>query len=186
MDRRPAHLNRTGLILFGLLLALPGAAALARGLGAFGDRRASSAVLSDRVRDYAGDHSWFWPAVTAAAVVLALLGLAWLLAQARSSRLHALRLEPEPREGGTRLPAKAVTDALEAEIGDYPGVRNVRARLLGTSGRPRLRLNVAYGRHADLSDLRHRITDEALRRLCTALEREEVPAVVRLRLVSDE
>ncbi|WP_067452833.1 alkaline shock response membrane anchor protein AmaP [Actinomadura macra] len=185
MDRRPAHLNRTGLILLGLLLAIPGAAALARGLGAFGDGRASSPVLSTRVHDYVNDQSWFWPAVAVASVVLALLGLAWLLAQGRSSRLPALTLEPKGGDGTTHLPAKAVTDALEAEIEEYPGVRSARARLLGTSRNPKLRLNVAYSRRADLSELRQRIADEALRRLCLALEREEVPAVVRLRLVSD-
>ncbi|WP_242903929.1 alkaline shock response membrane anchor protein AmaP [Actinomadura terrae] len=183
MDRRPAHLNRTGLVILGLILALLGAAALARGLGLFGDGRASAPLLSGQVHRYVDDHSWFWPAVTAAAIVLALLGLAWLLAQGRSAKLAALTLEPDGAGGRTRLPAKAVTEALEAEIEEYPGVRSARARLLGTSRNPEVRLKVAYSGRADLPDLRRRIADEALRRLCAALERDRVRAIVRLRLV---
>ncbi|TDD61646.1 alkaline shock response membrane anchor protein AmaP [Actinomadura rubrisoli] len=186
MDRRPAHLNRTGLILLGLVLAVPGAAALARGLGLFGDGRASGAVLSGQVHRYVDDHGWFWPAVAAIAVVLALLGLAWLLAQGRSSKLQRLTLEPDPASGMTQLSGKAVTNALESEIEEYPGVQSARARLLGSSKRPKLRLSVTYSRRADLADLRHRIGDEALQRLCTALERESVPTVVRLRLVQTD
>ncbi|WP_131741448.1 alkaline shock response membrane anchor protein AmaP [Actinomadura roseirufa] len=184
MDRRPARLNRTGLVLFGLLLALPGAAALARGLGAFGDGRASDTILDAQVRRWVDDHGWFWPAVTAAAIVLALLGLLWLVAQVRSRRLRDLTLEPEDAaEGSTHLSAKAVTDALEEEIGEYPGVQSVHGRLLGSSQRPRLRLNVAYDHRADLPDLRRRIEDDAVRHLCVALERDHISTVVRLRLV---
>lgn len=185
MDRRPAHLNRTGLVLLGAVLAAAGGAGLARGLGAFGEDRASGAVLTE-ARRFAGDHGWFWPALAALAVVLALLGLAWLFAQGRSGKLAGLSLEPDAATGRTRLSAKAVTGALEAEIEEYPGVRKVRARLIGSSGKPELRLNVAYGRLADPADLRWRIQDEAVPRLCAALERDSVPAVVRLRLVPKE
>ncbi|TDB88596.1 alkaline shock response membrane anchor protein AmaP [Actinomadura sp. 7K534] len=186
MDRRPAHLNRTGLILVGVVLAAAGGAGLARGLGVFGDGRASAPVLTAGVRRFAEDNAWFWPAVAAAAVVLALLGIAWLLAQGRTGRLPGLALEPDAGAGTTRLSAKAVSAALEAEIGEYPGVRKVRARLIGSSGRPELRLNIAYGEHADPAELRRRVQDEAVPRLRAALERDSVPTVVRLRLVSGE
>lgn len=186
MDRRPARINRTGLTLLGAVLAAGGGAGLARGLGAFGDGRASSPVLTGEARRFAEDNGWFWPAVAAAAVVLALLGLAWLLAQARTGKLPGLALEPDAEAGTTRLSAKAIAGALEDEIGEYPGVRNVRARLIGSSKRPELRLNVAYGQLADPAELRRRVQDEAVPRLRTALERDSVPTVVRLRLVPGE
>ncbi|MGP4022218.1 alkaline shock response membrane anchor protein AmaP [Actinomadura sp. 3N407] len=186
MDRRPAHINRTGLTLLGAVLAAGGGAGLARGLGVFGDGRASAPVLTDQARSFADDNGWFWPAVAAAAVVLALLGLAWLLAQARTGRLPGLALEPDAEAGTTRLSAKAVTGALEAEVGEYPGVRKVRARLIGSSKRPELWLNVAYGQLADPAELRRRVQDEAVPRLRAALERDSVPTVVRLRLVPGE
>ncbi|WP_165967003.1 alkaline shock response membrane anchor protein AmaP [Actinomadura sp. 7K507] len=183
MDRRPAHLNRTGLALAGAVLAAAGGAGLARGLGAFGDGRASAPVLTGGARGFAEDNGWFWPAVAAAVVVLALLGLAWLLAQARTGRLPGLALEPDAEVGTTRLSAKAVADAVEADIGEYPGVRKVRARLIGSSRRPELRLSIAYGQHADPAELRRRVQDEAVPRLRAALERDSLPTVVRLRLV---
>ncbi|MDL4821959.1 alkaline shock response membrane anchor protein AmaP [Actinomadura opuntiae] len=186
MNRRPAHLNRTGLVVVGALMVAAGGVGFARGLGVFGDGRATGPVFSATVRRYAADHGWFWPAVAAALIVLALLGLAWLLAQGRSGRLPGLAMEPDPSGGRTRLSGRAVTDALESEVREYPGVRTVRARLLGSSRRPELRLNVAYGRRADPADLRRRIEEEGMPRLAAALGREAVPAVVRLRLVSGD
>ena len=186
MDRRPAHLNRTGLVLLGAVLAVAGGAGLARGLCVFGSGRASGPILTGQVRRFADGHGWFWPAVAGVAVVLALLGLAWLLAQGRSGRLGSLAMEPDAAAGRTRLAAKAVTRALEREIGDYPGVRKARARLVGSSARPELRLNVRYGLRADPADLHRRIMDEGVPRLCAALERDSVPAVVRLRLARGE
>ncbi|MFF0521994.1 alkaline shock response membrane anchor protein AmaP [Actinomadura nitritigenes] len=186
MNRGPAHLNRTGLVLVGTLMVAVGGAGLARGAGVFGHGRATGPVFSGTVRRYAADHDWFWPAVAAVVIVLALLGLAWLFAQGRPGRLPGLAMEPNAAGGRTRLSGKAVTDALESEVGEYPGVRTVRARLIGSSRRPELRLNVAYGRRADPAELRSRIEEEGMPRLAAALGRESVPAVVRLRLVKGE
>ncbi|QKG25488.1 alkaline shock response membrane anchor protein AmaP [Actinomadura verrucosospora] len=184
--RRPAQLNRTGLVLVGALMVAVGGAGLARGAGVFGESRATGRVFSGAVRRYAAGHGWFWPAVAAAVIVLALLGLAWLLAQGRTGRLPGLAMEPDSAGGRTRLSGRAVTDALEAEVGEYPGVRTARARLVGSSRRPELRLNVAYLRRADPAELRRRIEEEAMPRLSAALGRESVPAVVRLRLVQGD
>ncbi|GGT95749.1 alkaline shock response membrane anchor protein AmaP [Actinomadura citrea] len=181
MDRRLAHINRTGLILLGVVLAVAGGAGFARGVGAFGDARASAPVLTGQARRFADDHGWFWPAVAAVAVVLALLGLAWMLAQLRTRRARGLALEPDAEAGTTRVEAKAITGALETEIGDYPGVRKVRALLIGSSKGAGLRLSIAYEQDSDPAELRRRIQDEAMPRLCAALERESIPTVVRLR-----
>ncbi|MGI5322938.1 alkaline shock response membrane anchor protein AmaP [Actinomadura nitritigenes] len=186
MNRGPAHLNRTGLVLVGAVMIAVGGAGLARGAGAFGHGRSTGPVLSGAVRRYAADHDWFWPAVAAAVIVLALLGLAWLFAQGRPGRLPGLAMEPDAAGGRTRLSGKAVTDALESEVGEYVGVRTVRARLIGSSRRPELRLNVAYGQRADPAELRSRIEEEGMPRLAAALGRESVPAVVRLRLVKGD
>ncbi|MFC4054931.1 alkaline shock response membrane anchor protein AmaP [Actinomadura syzygii] len=137
--------------------------------------------MLEEARRFANDHGWFWPAVAAAAVVVALLGMAWLFMQIRSGRLRSLALEPDVEVGMARVEAKAIAGALEAEIGEYPGVRKVRARLIGSSKRPELRLDIAYEQDADPVDLRRRIRDEAIHRLCTALERGTLPTVLRLR-----
>ncbi|MFD0900986.1 alkaline shock response membrane anchor protein AmaP [Actinomadura sediminis] len=184
MDRHPARANRTGLILLGVVLLAAGGAGLARGAGLFGDE--TTRVLSPDVRRFAEDNAWFWPAIAAAAVVLALLGVLWLIGQVRTRRVPELAMEPDPDGGRTSLSAKAVTGALEREIERYPGVRRVRARLLGSSRDPELRLNVTYGHRADAADLRRRIQEEGVPRLCAALERDTVPTVVRLRLVAKD
>jgi len=186
MDRRPAHVNRTGLLLLGAVLAAAGGVGFARGVGAFGNARTSSPVLTGEARRFADEHGWFWPAVAAAAVVLALLGLAWLLMQLRSGRSRGITLEPTAENGATRVEAGAIAGALEAEIGEYPGVRKVRARLIGSSKGSELRLKVAYGPAADPAELRRRIQDEAIPRLCGAIERESIPTVVRLHPLSRE
>ncbi|WP_019629444.1 alkaline shock response membrane anchor protein AmaP [Actinomadura atramentaria] len=186
MDRQGARLNRLALSLLGLALLALGGLGIALGLGAFGSKRAHEAVLGGGTRSFASSHGWFWWVVSAVAVVLALLGLAWLFVQGRRDRVGDLALEPDAEHGTTRLSAKAVTDALRDEIGDYPGVRGVGARLGGSSRRPRLFLNVAYSRDADLEGLRRRVTGQALARLRSALERDSLPAVVRLRLVGGD
>ncbi|XVQ10146.1 alkaline shock response membrane anchor protein AmaP [Spirillospora sp. CA-255316] len=186
MDRHASRLNHVCLALLGLVLLAAGVLGLARGLGAFGRDAAADPLITDAMRRYAAGQGWFWPVVAGAGAMLAVLGLAWLLAQARSERLPGLALEPDPSKGATRVSERAVTAALEEEIGEYPGVRGVRAHLLGSSARPRLTLNVAYGGQADLDALRRRIREEAVPRLRVALERDSLPAVVKLRLLSEE
>ncbi|MFC0037928.1 alkaline shock response membrane anchor protein AmaP [Actinomadura rayongensis] len=186
MDRQGARLNRFALALLGIVLLVLGGLGLALGSGVFGSGRSRAPVLSQGTRTFASGHGWFWWAVSAAAVVVGLLGLWWLLVQGRRDRVPELSMEPEPEQGTTRITAQAVTDALSDEIAAYPGVRGVGARIGGSSRRPRLFLTVAYARDADLAALRRRVTDEAIARLRTALEREKLPAVVRLRLVGGE
>lgn len=183
MDRRASRLNRTGLTLLGLVLLVVGGTGLALGLGAFGGGRSSQPVLSDRTRHFASDHGWYWPVVAAVAFVLALLGLLWLLRQGRSHRIRGLSMEPDDGAGTTSLSSKAVSDALEDEIEEYPGVGRARARVMGSDKRPKLLLNVAYGERADLAELRSRIAGDAVPRMCGALERDSLPAIVKLRLV---
>jgi hypothetical protein len=184
MDRHASRINHVGLTLLGLLLLAAGAYGLARGWGAFGGGPSGEPLITGAMRRYADGQGWFWPAVAAAGVVLALLGLAWLMAQARSEQLPGLAMEDDDESGGTTsVSGKAVAQTLEDEIASYPGVQGVRARLLGRSNRPRLRLNVLYAREADLVALRRRIDEDAVARLRTALERDSLPTVVQLRLV---
>ncbi|MEU5879915.1 alkaline shock response membrane anchor protein AmaP [Spirillospora sp. NPDC047279] len=186
MDRRAAFINRTGLTLVGLLLLAGGAAILARAFGAWGSGAASEPLLTSDLRGFPQTHAWFWPVVAAGACVLALVGIAWLLAQARSDKLPGLTLEPDDSAGQTRVSAQAVTSALEDEIEALRGVRGARARLLGDGGHPRLMLNVAYGARADLDALRAGIEEKAVTRLRGSLDLRALPTVVRLRLVSGD
>lgn len=184
MDRRASRLNHVILTLLGLALAVAGGLALARGLGAWGRSRAAEPVLTDATRGYASDHSWFWPAVAGGAVVLGLLGLYWLLAQLRSHRMRGgLAVDGGGSGGETRLSGRAVTEALENDIGAFPGVQGVKAQLTGDDTHPGVRLDISYDRRADTTALRSNLHDRAIPRMRTALGVDSIPAVVRLHLV---
>lgn len=186
MDRHAARLNRVLLVLTGLLLVAVGGAGVALGLGGFGKARAHEPVLSRMTRHFASSHAWYWYAVGAGAAVAALIGIVWLLAQGRSDRISGVVLEESDGTGRTVVPAGTLVTALQDDIKEVPGVLAVRARLSGKPSAPRLRVNVAYDRRADLRELRGAIQDDALACLRGALELDRMPAVVRLRLVTGD
>jgi hypothetical protein len=190
MSRRTARGNRYGIVLAGLVLLVGGGLGLARGFGAleridfFGPARADAPLLSNVERDYAGTHVWVWYVLAAIAVVAAALALRWILVQMRSDRVRVIRLERDRRLGNTDLSARALLTALGDEVESYWGVHRADARLTGTSERPRLTLSVGVERDADLAALRTRITTEALPHAREALDREELPTLLTLRLDS--
>ena len=182
MPRRTARGNRLGLALTGLALLAGGLAALARGLGRWphllGD--AHVPVIDRSTRAFAGDHLWFWIALAAVAVVLALLALRWLAVQTRSEAVRDIRLEPDPRQGTTTLPARAVTGALHDDLGESPYLRRTTASLTGSPARPRLHLVVTLEPEADPAAVRDRV-HATLGRLRGAMETADLPTVVLLR-----
>ncbi|MFC4913093.1 alkaline shock response membrane anchor protein AmaP [Actinomadura gamaensis] len=186
MDRHAARFNRVLLVLTGLLLAAAGGAGLALGLRAFGSSRAHEPVLSEATRRFASGHPWYWYAIGAGAVIATLIGVSWLLAQGRSDRINGVVLDDGDGQGKTIVPAGTLASALQDDIEECPGVESARARLSGKPSAPKLRVNVAYDRRADLRQLRRDIQDRALARLRGALEVDRMPTVVRLRLVTGD
>ncbi|KWX05460.1 hypothetical protein TH66_01815 [Carbonactinospora thermoautotrophica] len=181
--RRTARLNRTVLVLIGLVLLAAGAVALARGLAVFPSvlGRPDAPLLTPALARYPADHAWFWPAVAAGSIILTLLSLRWLLTQTRTGAIKRLSLEPDHARGVTVLPADAAADAVTDDIATYPGVDRVKAVLVGPPSAPWLRLSVDVEDRADLDTLRSRIEGDALAHLRTALELDTIPTVLRLR-----
>jgi hypothetical protein len=185
VSRRTARGNRIGMLVVGLVLAVAGAAALARGLAIrpalLG--QAHAAVTDQQIRRYAADHWWFWPAAAALAVVIAALALRWIAVQTRTDAIRHIGLEPDPRHGVTRLPAGAATGALEDDLSASPYVQRVNATVTGAPTAPRLALTVTLHADADPADASQRI-HQALARLRQALETEHLTAKVRIRTTS--
>jgi hypothetical protein len=175
MGPRAGVRNRLRLALVGLLVFAGGALALARGFRVFGDRLADGPLLTRTESSYAAHSAWFWPVVAALAIVVALLALRWLTLQLRRDRVRTLSLEPDRRQGGTRLPASAASAALEDEIGDFGGVRSARAQLTRDPASPELALTVALDDRADHEEIRRRVEDEALPNFRQALSLTELP-----------
>ena len=176
---RPARLNRTLLAIVGVVLLAAAAFAL---LTAFGvlpllrrDQSLTPATLTPP--------TWATWVTVVAAVVVGLLCLRWLVAQAlRRPKTGQWRMEDDPAEGSTRMDAQSAVDPFLEEVGTYPGVHRVSARLSGTPARPVLHLTIGCVDTADISDLRRRIDGEAVPRLRQALDLPALPADLLLRL----
>ncbi|WP_163572354.1 hypothetical protein [Fodinicola feengrottensis] len=99
MNPRADRANRIVLALLGFVLLVAGAAGIAAGLFLFGN---DALLPAEATTFIAANHSWFWPAVVAAAVLLALLGLLWVTAQLASDRVSRLELASDPAAAAAR------------------------------------------------------------------------------------
>ncbi|MDF5753368.1 alkaline shock response membrane anchor protein AmaP [Spongiactinospora sp. TRM90649] len=181
MERKTARGNRLGLILCGLVLLLPGLYALARGLGLFGSRARGEYIISAGTAGFFTADPWAWWVLAAISIVAALLGLRWLLAQARKDTLSGLRLAKGPT-GTTDVEADGITRALESELADHPSVLRAKAILTGSKRTPGVRLALVADETSRLDELRGHLGAHAVPRMRDALEVEHLPAVVRLKL----
>lgn len=175
--------NRVWLAVAGSMLAAAGGTALAAGLSAFGPHIAGLPLWTDAMSAWIVTHGWYWPLVAITGCVVALLGLAWALGQLRGRRLSKMAVG-----GGiaTRMAVRVATRAISADVCSYLGVRRTRVRFTGTRRRPQVVLRVTCDERADIADLSRRIHDDALVRLRTTLERDDLGGVVDFRLLPAE
>ncbi len=120
----------------------------------------------------------------AAAVVVALLCLRWLLAQVPRHQNTTWRWTEDA--GATRMSTATATAPFIEEISAYPGVRKAEAALTGSLTTPSLALVVRAHSDADLRGIRRRIDDEGLPRLREALGTPDLQAVVEFRIASSK
>jgi len=178
----PHRLNRTLLLLVGSLAAAAGILGLLLGLGAFGDSARHRAVFDSLVGRFLGrDGVWAWPVLGLVGLVLAYLGLRWLLAQLRSDRAGDLDLEPDRGRGRTELSSTAATQALTREVAGYRGVTAAHARLLGDPRHPDLVLAVSLDDRASVPDVRAAVETRALARFRAALDIPDLQVRLDLR-----
>lgn len=180
---RPAALNRTLLALIGLVLLVAGVAGLAFGLGRLRPFLPGLDPATPLLPPDPPVAAWApWAAVVVAAVV-GLLCLRWLVAQAlRRPATGTWSLRPSASGGTTTLPADAAGDAVAADIEGYAGVRRATATLTGTRTAPLLQLEVTTEENTPVGALRDRISTHALPRLRAALDLDELPTSLLLRV----
>ncbi len=180
---RTRRTNRVTLFFIGLLVALIGAGGLLLGLGVLGTDRKGQNLLSPQTRDFAASNAgWFWPVLGVVGLLIALLGLRWLIIQLRSNRLRSLDLVRDRQTGNTTVDTGAVCDALAVEIQDYDGVDAAGAQLIGKPGEPTLLVRVRLDGRGDLSDVRRKIETDGIPHLRQALDLPALPARVELAL----
>ncbi len=180
----PSRLNRSLLAVVGLLLLAAGATVLTIGLGPLPAAPLGIGPDTALLPTQPTLEGWEPYAAAAAGTLLGLLALRWLLAQARrrppDSIWHLDRSPTAP--GSTALPTSAAAAAIAHDITTYRGVDTATATLAGSHSAPTVHLDVAIETRASVADLRHRITTEALPRLRTALQLDQLPAQLVLRL----
>ncbi|UOX87442.1 alkaline shock response membrane anchor protein AmaP [Amycolatopsis sp. FBCC-B4732] len=176
---RPAALNRTLLALIGLVLLAAGGFAVATYFG----RLHLLDPAAPLVPGAAPPPTWvFWVAI-GVAVLLGLLCLRWLAAQAfRRPKSVAWRSETET--GALVLDSGTAAGPVAADVEEYDGVRAASAWLSGPRDAPELALVVTTDRDADATAIRERITDHAVPRLKQALEVEDLPVRLEIRLTA--
>jgi hypothetical protein len=169
--------NRFALIIFGLLVLLAGAAAMASSLGWFGRSFAHQALFANRVGTYFGQHgSWLWPAIAGGCLIIALAALRWILVLLFSTdRAGDITVPGNEDHGTTILRQAALTGALTREIETYHGVDKAKARIIGDPSDPRLVLTVTAAPTADLASLHRRIEQQALHHARQALGDARLP-----------
>ncbi|MFI7538747.1 hypothetical protein [Streptosporangium sp. NPDC049376] len=184
MNRKTGRGNRVGLLIMGVLLLLLGGYTLARGARTLPRAVApgDEPLVNDPVRATFATYSpWLWWVIALAAVVLALLGLRWLLVQGRRDRLGDFRLQ-SGSGGTTDVRGSTVADAVAGEVGAHPAVLSASAAMVGTKAHPAVRLRVVADEDAPMSALREQLGRRAIPHMRQALELAHVPAVTRVNL----
>ncbi|GLW06117.1 hypothetical protein Misp01_12470 [Microtetraspora sp. NBRC 13810] len=181
MERTTARGNRWGLGLCGLVLLALGGLTLARGLGLFGFGQKWGFLVGHGTIRLFADNPWIWYVIAAVSVIVALLGLRWLLAQGRKDTRTGLRLEHGPA-GTTEIESSGVTHAIEADVEHYPSVQAAHAAVTGTGLAPGMRLRLVTDEDTPVMALRDHLGNEAIPRMRDTLEVERLPTVVQLRM----
>lgn len=181
-----ARLDRSVLVLLGLLLTAAGVLALLLGGGVFGSDLRSQAVLDNATGRFFGDNgAWLWPVIAVVGLLIGLLALRWLVAQLTPTAAGDLQLERPSPHGRTELAPSAVTSAVTRELKGYRGVTGASARLVGDESDPTLRLRVQLDARADVAALRARIEGEAVEHARQALDEPALPVTLDL-VVTDK
>jgi hypothetical protein len=179
--RRTGRANRIALTVVGVLLTAAGGTALARasGLGSGVLGGGHDPVLDAATRRFAAGHGWFWPALAAFAALIALLALAWLVAQIRPRTARRLSLE-YGGHGATWLRARAAARTIEDDLTGGSHIEHCRARFTGDPARPELAIVITLRADGDPAKARDRIR-QAVTRFRDALETDQLTATVRIR-----
>jgi hypothetical protein len=176
---RPARLNRTLLALTGLVLVAGGGFAVATHFGWL-------RVLdpgTELIPAPGSPPTWAFYAAAAVAVIVGLLALRWLAAQAvRRPKTSVWRFGDD--DGSTRLDAGTAIRPLTEEIGAYQGVHAATATLGGPQDDPALYLAITAEPGADLGEIRRRVDEHALARLRESLDLETLPTTIEFQFTA--
>lgn len=155
----PEAINRTDLVVIGVLLAAAAALGLVLGLWGLADMVPDdNQVVPHSWAAYTREHAWVWWAVATIALPLAWIGPRWLLAQPHTDRVTRMDLTGDTRAGAHRCACRAITDAVQAQAARVPAVAGASASVHGPAPH-RLHLVVDLTDRADLAAVRDALAD---------------------------
>lgn len=182
MRRGTDRLNRALLSALGALLVVLGAFGLLRGAGAVAGEGTDPVVSPWQRAEGRERQALLLCLLAAVALLLIWLGLRWLLAQLPKDQSVAdITLDRTEHATRVQVSAKAVADALAADVRSIGGVTEASARVVRE--RPlTIQLDVSLEEGTDLTGVNQAIAGRPRRRLVDALEVGDVDLRVRLKL----
>ncbi|MDT8914060.1 alkaline shock response membrane anchor protein AmaP [Amycolatopsis sp. PS_44_ISF1] len=190
MSRSPAHRalgrsyggERALTLVAGLLAVLAGAVALVVGQGWLGRFRGHRPLLDPMAVGWLGDHARSARiGALVLGVVLLVLGLWWLLRSLRPEPRPDLRLDRTPGAELT-VTSGAITQAVQADAEEIIGVVRARARSIGTTAEPALRVTLWLREGSDVRRVWSDFDTYVLTRARESLGLDVLPTAVRLEL----
>ena len=174
--------DRSLAVLVGLVLLAAGVLVALLSYGIFGAARAGRPLLDPMIVDWMRDNALAARLIAiAAGVALAVLGLVWAARSVRPEQRPDLRLEAA---GDTEIVvlSGAVGEAVAEEAQALPGVGKARARMVGTTRAPALRVTLWLADDCHVASVLEALEAQVLAPARTALGLTQLPVAVRLEL----
>jgi hypothetical protein len=179
---RAAGAQRTLVGLIGLLSLAAGAAALVVGFGLLGANRAARSILDPLILDTLRAYPTFARGVAiVTGVVLLILGLLWAVRALAPERRPNLLLDHSP-DLRLEISASAIAGAVRADAETITGVSRARARMVGATASPVLRLDLWLEDGTDVRDVYRDLDTGVLARARDSLGVESLPTAIRIEL----
>ena len=132
MSRTSTAVDRTATLLTGIILVAVGVGAIIWNTNWFNEIPESVTAPGLAI----SARSWWWPwAVTAAGVVLVLLGLRWLASHALARKAHTVPLAGSGENGTLTVDLGAIADAAAHRLELNPSVHSAKATATVDRGR---------------------------------------------------
>lgn len=181
VSRTVLFLDRIATLVLVVLLAAGGLL----GLWWWSGREVSGRTLPDTSSTTAVSDalatSWVAWVLAAVGVVLALVGLRWILAHLTRPTVSRLRLDGSGDGGRSEAVAGKVLDAAAEAFASTEGVRSAKGVVVRDRGELVARIDATIEPEADLALVAAR-ADEVTSQLDTVLARDDLRATVRLRV----
>lgn len=181
--RRTLFLDRTATLVLAVLLVAGGLTALWWWSGRTVQGTTLPGTSSTTAVVDAAETSWVAWVAALVGVLLALVGLRWLLAHVTTATVKRLRLEGSDPSGRLEASAGPVASAAAAAFADSPGVRSAKGSVVKDRGQLLVRVDATIEPEADLALLARR-ADETSAQLLEVLGRTDLRCTVRLRVAA--